>query len=149
MNKYKTLYITQTYYNRWVDSETNCTREEGLKSLDKYKRTIMRAHRLIERKSLNPLWISESIRRMREDMHLNVVLGNQARWVLRTLLDRIPKNNKYYMHPQFKFLEHTLGYYKDDKVYTAYDNRTNDCWVESFQTEEEAIRWLMSDEAGS
>lgn len=34
------------------------------------------------------------------------------------------------------------GYFFEGNVWIAYDNYTEDCWVEEFKTEEMAICWL-------
>lgn len=33
----------------------------------------------------------------------------------------------------------------DEYPWTAVDNRTNDCWAESFRTKDEAIYWLQNE----
>lgn len=34
------------------------------------------------------------------------------------------------------------GYYEENQMFYAFDNRTSDFWFEEFETEKEAINWI-------
>lgn len=40
--------------------------------------------------------------------------------------------------------EKCLGLWSDDDVYIAFDNSSNDCWVEEFQTLKEALAYIAN-----
>ena len=42
----------------------------------------------------------------------------------------------------YKYGDGLSGYFQDESQWIAYDNRTNDCWVEQFKTRKECLRWL-------
>lgn len=46
-------------------------------------------------------------------------------------------------HSLWRTYPKTGRYFKQDgKIWLAFDNRTNDGWLEEFKTKEEAIAWL-------
>lgn len=45
-------------------------------------------------------------------------------------------------HHEFSSAEKCCGYYYTGYAWLAFDNTTGDCWMEEFETEEEAIRWI-------
>jgi len=73
-----------------------------------------------------------------------ILIGEEAQKVCKELLDSQSEN--YYQ--KRKEGNQKRGYFPDvtsrtnKTVYVAFDNRTNDCWVEEFETPKLAISWL-------
>ena len=68
--------------------------------------------------------------------------GKEARETLNRILDMGYKHKS-----QYKYADGMSGYFKEklpsgEEIWTAYDSRTNDCWVEEFKTKKECIKWL-------
>lgn len=38
--------------------------------------------------------------------------------------------------------DNLIGYYKNNNIWEVFDNRSHDCWVENFKTEQECIDYL-------
>lgn len=75
-------------------------------------------------------------------MNTNILIGETAEQVVFEILQsNNSQNGNYPAHTGAK------GYYKDDDgVYVAFDNSTNDCWIEEFNTRKEALKWLNDEE---
>ena len=63
-------------------------------------------------------------------------IGKEAEDILTDILDN-QEGDRYPKH------KGATGYFLDESgVYVAFDNTTCDCWVEEFDTVEEAINWI-------
>lgn len=67
------------------------------------------------------------------------LVGKEAKQYVTETLDSHTNNSKKYHHPSGLYLK---GYYWDEDVWVAFDNTTNDCWVEEFDREKDCIEWL-------
>lgn len=74
-------------------------------------------------------------------MNTNILIGKIAEQVVFEILQ---SNNSQ----DGNFPAHTgaNGYYIDNGVYVAFDNSTNDCWIEEFKTRKEALKWLNDED---
>ncbi len=62
--------------------------------------------------------------------------GKEAKKIVHEILESIDDNGRY------PYCEGDSGYYKDGKVWCAWDNSSGDCWVEEFKTKKECIDWI-------
>lgn len=73
-----------------------------------------------------------------------ILIGEEAQKFCKELLNSESAN--FYLNQ--KKGNQKRGYFPDvtsrsnKTVYVAFDNRTNDCWVEQFDTAELAVSWL-------
>lgn len=72
---------------------------------------------------------------------MRLYVGREAQEVLGAILDsgRDGENGKetnYPLHPE------AVGYFKDGEKFVAFDNTTQDCWVEEFKNEDTAKMWI-------
>ncbi len=65
-----------------------------------------------------------------------IYTGKQAEELVGQILDSPNDDGRYHLH------EGDCGYFKNDGIWTAWDNLTGDCWVEDFKTKKECIDWL-------
>lgn len=68
----------------------------------------------------------------------NYFIGDEAKRVVNEILENETPGKGYPLHAGAK------GYYVDNDKYVAFDNLTQDCWMEEFDTEKEAKKWLAS-----
>lgn len=64
-----------------------------------------------------------------------------AKDYLKTVI-KAQNNGEQFIHPTIE--GPTMGYFEEDGRYTAFDNRTYECWVEVFEKEDLGllIDWL-------
>lgn len=63
---------------------------------------------------------------------------NESRVTLNTILANVAKDGTYPLHGG------EVGYFQDEGGrWVAWDNSTCDCWVEEFDTEEQAERYAL------
>ena len=67
----------------------------------------------------------------------NILTGEEAQKVLGEILESERRSRS------LTFPAHTgaQGYFRDGAKYVAFDNSTNDCWVEEFRTKIGAEKW--------
>jgi hypothetical protein len=68
--------------------------------------------------------------------------GEEAKQILSKILASAKDNDKGTVYAAYSG---STGMYKDGEKYVAFDNSTNDCWVEEFREEEGAAKWLTTD----
>lgn len=73
-----------------------------------------------------------------------IYTGMQAKLICNRILDEgyNEETGKYDL-PVLEY-HNTLdatGYWKEEGVWVAFDNKTGDCWVEEFRSEAKARRW--------
>lgn len=77
-------------------------------------------------------------------MQKAMLKGDDAKEILNAILDVGPNgDNEFELHVGAVgcFLNQGVD---GSKIWTAFDNRTGDCWVEDFETEEQAKRWCWA-----
>lgn len=63
---------------------------------------------------------------------------NDARATLNTIMENVATDGTYPLHGG------EVGYFKDEGgKWVAWDNSTCDCWIEEFDTEEQAERYAL------
>lgn len=75
-----------------------------------------------------------------------ILHGDEAKHFCKYLLEGVSnlKTNEVFRY-QLKESENTkTGYWynADFLTWTAFDNRTHDCWVEDFKSETDCLEWL-------
>lgn len=65
---------------------------------------------------------------------METLTGLEAKNQLDKILKDSNKNEKY-KYP-------SKGYFRKEEYYTAFDNTTGDCWVETFDNKSDVINWL-------
>ena len=61
-----------------------------------------------------------------------IVTGQQARQILNEILE----------HDGYMYKQGYVGYFQAGDSYVAFDNTTADCWVEEFESKEDAVQWI-------
>ncbi len=71
----------------------------------------------------------------------NIIVGEEAQRIYGEILE------SEYSSRGIGFPAHTgaLGIFVEDGKYVAFDNSTNDCWVEDFKNEQVALSWLRGE----
>lgn len=57
-----------------------------------------------------------------------------------------PMNDGCYKTPAVSFVFHEDSPYLPDGKFIALDNRTHDCWVEEFDSEDDALDWAIDED---
>lgn len=71
-----------------------------------------------------------------------ILEGETAAATLKQIMDKYDEQLEQggYRYPE----PHVAGFFKEGESFTAFDNNTGDCFVESFATEEEARKWAAN-----
>lgn len=67
-----------------------------------------------------------------------IIKGEKAIQYLFLTLKSMDSNGKY-RHPLGESLK---GYYVDSQGWVAFDNTSDDCWVEAFESDKACLEWL-------
>ena len=64
-----------------------------------------------------------------------ILFGSTAKKAVHSIID----SSKQGKHP---LLKGTTGMFQEDDHVTAFDNRSDDCWVENFKNARDALAWI-------
>ena len=65
-----------------------------------------------------------------------ILTGSRARLIWDDILGSLDSSGRYPNHTGVK------GYFKEDKVYLAFDNSDNKLWMCEFKSKKKALEWL-------
>ncbi len=69
-----------------------------------------------------------------------IYVGKQAKKIVGEILESQDENGRYPLH------EGDAGYFQNPNgIWSAFDNRTGDCWCEDFKTQKAAKDWCNGD----
>ena len=67
-----------------------------------------------------------------------IYTGEEARVIVNSIIENVAKDGSYPLHGG------AVGYFQDDGgKWVAWDNSTCDCWIEEFDSEQQAERYAL------